>query len=106
MKTKNNKQNMEDQEFTALYYANQYWDTAEGAAEYFAAGCTLAEAAPVIVAIQGYIAEGAEGFTDHTPSERLQNLMDAVAAMSEPATDEETPATDEETPATDEETPA
>jgi hypothetical protein len=82
---------MEDQEFTALYYAKQYWDTAEGAALYFAAGCPLAEAAPVIQAIQSYVAEGAEGFTDYTPSEALQTLMDAVAAMPESG-DDETPA--------------
>ena len=97
MKTKNNKQNMEEQEFTALYYANQYWQTAEYAALHFAAGSPLAEAAPVIQAIEAYIAEGAEGFTDYTPSEELKNLMDAVAAMPTPAADE-TPA-DDETPA-------
>ena len=78
---------MEDQEFTTLFYAKQYWHTAEGAAEYFAAGAPAADAAPLIQAIEAYIAEGAEGFTDYTPSEALQNLMDAVAALPTPKDD-------------------
>lgn len=86
---------MEDQEFNdvpyvfdAVHYAKQYWHSAEIAAVYFAAGSPLTDIAPLIKEIDAYIAEGAEGFTGYTPSEGLQNLMDAVAALPEPTVDE------------------